>query len=103
MTPAMLGGVDFGLSPRVRSTKAGVMTPAMPCARCPAPGCRTALNEGRGDDPGDAWNVDLGPEVRCDRSTKAGVMTPAMLAGCHSPPSGSSTLNEGRGDDPGDA
>ena len=42
----------------------------------------SALNEGRGDDPGDALSGRPGGPGPPLRSTKAGVMTPAMLEGC---------------------
>ena len=57
MTPAMRDASPTQqLGGEVRSTKAGVMTPAMPP------------------------DVDGNREVRLSRSTKAGVMTPAMRA-----------------------
>ena len=116
------GGRHRGLP---RSTKAGVETPATQYLMAMSCSSRSALNEGRGRDPGDTRELQ-GP-VRRDpyRSTKAGVETPATLVGTRSShvaldrstKAGSrprrhakamalsasvEALNEGRGRDPGD-
>ena len=87
-----------------RSTKAGASTPATPASltttvRLSA----SALNEGRGINPGDTRRIRSSLRAWQPRSTKAGASTPATRESSRQRPSRTAhPLNEGRRINPGD-
>ena len=101
-TPATPCGWDRHDVPSVRSTKAGAETPAT-LETIHGKLCGfSALNEGRGRDPGDTARAARCESAR-ERSTKAGAETPATRPrSSFAPPRTPLPLNEGRGRDPGD-
>ena len=87
----------------MRSTKAGAETPATPVTpTCPTPGS-SALNEGRGRDPGDTA-IGEADRVIMEGAQRRPGPRPRRHAcrNCRRPGSRNHALNEGRGRDPGD-
>ena len=85
-----------------RSTKAGARTPATPRCRCRGRRRRSALNEGRGANPGDTCQARPGPRAPTAAQRRPG-REPRRHSRQPDPPwSPTRPLNEGRGANPGD-
>ena len=102
LSPATHGQITHLHLVEVRSTKAGMLSPATRRSRWGRCGFPPPLNEGRDVKPGDTGDAAAEAPVGAVRSTKAGMLSPATPAALAPRSPRTCALNEGRDVKPGD-